>query len=109
MKSNAFQENPLRLSSIISDSLKAEIDLTYATTKAHEELSARKTEVKCAATSAAYKQMQMYRRQRKEILKKLIQEKKDYISLLKQKIEELDNMPDVSSSYNYSSTSYTQQ
>ena len=95
-------QHPLKRAGILSESLQAELDLAFATTKAEEELISRQTEVKCASTSAEYKQMQMYRRQRKELLQKLIQEKKEYIQILKQKIAEVDELPDSSSSFSYS-------
>jgi L-lactate utilization protein LutB len=60
-----------------------------ATTNAEEELLQRNSEVRFAATSAAFKQMQFYRRQRKDILQRLIKEKKEYIEMLKDKIAEI--------------------
>lgn len=83
--------HPLFRAGQISESLQAELDIILATTNAEEELAHRNAEVKYAATSAAFKQMQFYRRQRKEILQKLIKEKKEYIEILKQKIAEYDN------------------
>ena len=82
--------HPLYRAGQISESLQAEMDIILATTNAEEELARKNAEVKVAATSAAFKQMQFYRRQRKEILQKLIREKKEYIELLKQKIAEYD-------------------
>lgn len=83
-------EHPFFHAEAIADSLQAELDIIAATTNAEEELHARNTEVRCAATSAAFKQMQVYRRRRKEILKRLIKEKKEYIEMLKDKINEVD-------------------
>jgi hypothetical protein len=74
----------------ISESLRTELDILLATTNAEEELLQRDTEVKFAATSAAFKQMQFYRRQRKDILRRLIKEKREYVQILKDKIAELD-------------------
>jgi hypothetical protein len=87
----AFPPHPLACAGQISESLQAELDIILATTNAEEELSHRKAEVTVAGTSAAFKQMQYYRRQRKEILQNLIQEKREYIELLKQKIAEYDD------------------
>ena len=75
--------HPLFRAGQISESLQAELDIILATTNAEEELAHRNAEVKYAATSAAFKQMQFYRRQRKEILQKLIEEKKEYIEKAK--------------------------
>ena len=83
--------HPLWKPSQLSDALQTELDIILATTNAEEELAQRRTELKCASTSATFKQIQFYRRQRKEILRRLIQEKKEYIEILKQKIAELDN------------------
>lgn len=83
--------HPLYKPTQLSDALQAELDIILATTNAEEELAQRKTEVKCASTSATFKQIQFYRRQRKQILQQLIKEKKEYIEILKQKIAELDN------------------
>lgn len=85
--------HPLYRAGQISESLQAEMDIILATTNAEEELARKHAEVKVAATSAAFKQMQFYRRQRKEILQKLIKEKKEYIEILKQKIAEYDRKP----------------
>lgn len=82
--------NPYFHAEAIAESLQAELEFIAKTTTAEEELAARNTEVRVAATSAAFKQMQTYRRTRKEILHKLIKEKKDYIELLKKRIEEAD-------------------
>lgn len=82
--------HPLYKPTQLSDALQAELDIILATTNAEEELAQRKTEVKCASTSATFKQIQFYRRQRKQILQQLIKEKKEYIEILKQKIAELD-------------------
>ena len=83
--------HPLYKPTQLSDALQAELDIILATTNAEEELSQRKTEIKCASTSATFKQIQFYRRQRKQILQQLIKEKKEYIEILKQKIAELDS------------------
>ncbi|KAK8899770.1 hypothetical protein M9Y10_002092 [Tritrichomonas musculus] len=83
--------HPLYKPTQLSDALQAELDIILATTNAEEELAQRKTEVKCASTSATFKQIQFYRRQRKQILQQLIKEKKEYIEILKQKIADLDS------------------
>ena len=70
--------------------MKKEIETALETTRAEEELAARRAEVQCASSSATLKQIQFYTRQRKEILRRLIKEKKEYIQLLKQKIAELE-------------------
>ena len=103
--------HPLALAGAISDSLQAELDIILATTNAAENLYSKQTEVKCAATSAACKQMQIYRKRRKEILHRLIKEKKEYIEILKRKIEELDaEDPSDESAYSYSyAYSYTSE
>lgn len=89
-------DHPLYRAGALSESLQAELDIILATTNAEEELAHRNAEIKCAATSATFKQIQYYRRQRKEILRKLIKEKKDYIEILKQKIAEYDDLENQS-------------
>jgi hypothetical protein len=86
----SFPPHPLARAGQISESLQAELDLMLATTNAEEELAHHKAEVTVAGTSAAFKQLQFYRRQRKEILQQLIREKREYIELLKQRIAECD-------------------
>ena len=83
-------EHPFFHAEAIADSLQTELEIIAATTNAEEQLAAKNTEVRCAATSAAFKQMQVYRRNRKEILRKLIKEKKEYIQLLQNRIAEID-------------------
>jgi phosphoglycerate dehydrogenase-like enzyme len=85
------QCHPLLHAGQISESLQAELDIIVATTNAEEQLAQRRAEVTIAGTSASFKQLQYYRRQRKEILQKLIKEKREYIELLKQKIAEYDH------------------
>lgn len=82
--------HPLFKPTQLSDALQAELDIILATTNAEEELAQRKTEIKCASTSASFKQIQFYRKQRKQILQQLIKEKREYIQILKQKIADLD-------------------
>ena len=84
-------EHPFFHAEAIAESIQTELEIIAATTNAEEQLAAKNTEVRCAATSAAFKQMQVYRRNRKEILKKLIKEKKEYIELLKKRIAEVDD------------------
>ena len=84
------EENTFFHAEAIAESIQTELEIIAATTNAEEELAAKNTEVRCAATSAAFKQMQVYRRNRKEILRKLINEKKEYIKLLKNRIREVD-------------------
>jgi topoisomerase IA-like protein len=74
----------------ISESLQTELDIVLATTNAEEQLAQRQAELTIAGTSASFKQLQHYRRQRKEILQRLIKEKREYIELLKQKIASYD-------------------
>ena len=88
---SAGTSHPLFRAGQLAESLQAELDIILATTNAEEELAHRHAEVKFAATSATFKQMQFYRRQRKEILRKLIKEKKEYIEILKQNIAEYDH------------------
>lgn len=71
-----------------TEALRTELNVALTTTDAEEKFAQQQAELRCAATSAAYKQMQMYRHQRKETLQKLIKEKKEYIELLKQRIAE---------------------
>jgi beta-glucosidase-like glycosyl hydrolase len=82
--------HPFFKASQVSESLQTELDILLATTNAEEQLARRQAELTIAGTSASFKQLQYYRRQRKEILQRLIQEKRDYILLLKQKIAEFD-------------------
>ena len=88
--SSEESEQPFFHADAIAESIQTELEIIAATTNAEEELAAKNTEVRCAATSAAFKQMQVYRRNRKEILKRLIREKKEYIKLLQNKIAEVD-------------------
>ena len=97
--------HPCSYAGAISESLQNELDIILATTNAAEDVAFRNAEVRCAATSAAYKQMQIYRRKRKELLQRLIKEKKEYIEILKKKIQELD---DDEYSYTYSYISETE-
>ena len=83
-------EHPFFHAEAIADSIRTELEIIASTTNAEEQLAAKNTEVRCAATSAAFKQMQVYRRNRKEILRRLIKEKKEYIEMLKNKIAEVD-------------------
>ena len=84
-------EHPFFHAEAIADSIQTELEIIAATTNAEEQLAAKNTEVRCAATSAAFKQMQVYRRNLKEILLKLIKEKKEYIELLKKRIAVVDD------------------
>jgi len=90
MESSSYEEPSLFHADAIVDSIQTELEIIAATTNAEEELTAKNTEVRCAATSAAFKQMQVYRRNHKEILRRLIREKKEYIKLLKNRIAEVD-------------------
>ena len=89
-QNNSNSYHPLYKANELNDTLQTEIEIIMATTNGEEELSKRKTEIQNASTTAIYKQVQLYTAQRKEILKKLIKAKKDYIEVLKQKIKELD-------------------
>jgi hypothetical protein len=82
--------HPLFRAGQISESLQTELEILLATTNAEEQLAHRRAEVTVAGTSATFKQLQFYRRQRKEILQRLIKEKREYIGLLKDKIAQYD-------------------
>jgi hypothetical protein len=72
--------------------LQTELEILLSTTNAEEQLAHRRAEVTVAGTNATFKQLQFYRRQRKELLQQLIKEKREYIELLKEKISQSESV-----------------
>ena len=85
----SYVPHPKLIADLYSESLQTELEIVISTTNAEEELASKYTEVHCAASSAAYKQMNHYKKHRKDILNCLIKEKKEYLELLKERAKKL--------------------